>query len=346
MRRPTTHFESIPPVRSRISIAAVALLASTLVRADTTAAQETIAPMLAPIVVSGEQPGPGMWKVSKGDHVLWILGSLTPLPNKMTWLAREVEATIAQSQEVLMPASVNFSVKGGAIGGLFLLPSLLGARNNPDKQELVDVVPAELYPRWLELKQKYLGDDDTVENRRPIFAAFELYDKALRSAGLSDDSVIDPVVAKAAKKNRIEVTQPRIELKLDKARATVKEFARTSLDDIECFRKTIERLEGDLGVMQARANAWASGDLEALAGLVYVDQNKACREAFLRTSIAQEKGVDDLPERVATLWLEAADKALANNAVTFATLPIGRLLDGGGYLDRLRARGYEIEAPQ
>lgn len=300
---------------------------------------------LTPIVVSGEQPGPGMWKVSRGDNVLWILGSLTPLPKKMTWLSKEVEATIAQSQQVLLPTDVDLDVKGGAIGGLFLLPALLSARNNPDKQQLVDVIPPDLYPRWLELKQKYLGRDETVEKRRPIFAAFALYQAALKRAGLSDESVVDPVVKRAARKHRVEVTQPRLELKVDKARAAVKQFAKTPLDDIGCFRMIIERLEGDLEVMQSRANAWAFGDVETLAGLTFTDQFKTCSDAILGSSIAEEKGVDDLPARAAALWMEAAETALGRNAVTFASMPIGRLIDPGGYLDRLRARGYSIEAP-
>src|SRR4051812_30070156 len=56
------------------------------------------------VVVSGEHEGPRMWKVHKpvpagdsladrsvrgpmgqGEHVLWILGTVTPLPKKMVW---------------------------------------------------------------------------------------------------------------------------------------------------------------------------------------------------------------------------------------------------------------------
>ncbi len=301
--------------------------------------------VLAPIVVSGEQPGPGLWRVSRDGHELWILGSLSPLPKKMTWLSREVEETIARSQEVILPASVSFDVAGGRLTGLFLLPSLLGARNNPGKQKLADVVPAELHARWLVLKQKYLGRDAGIEKRRPLLAASELYDAAIRSAGLSTDSPIDPVVKRAAKKNDVPVTRPKIELEVANPRATVKEFARTPLDDIECLQKTIERLEADLTVMQLRANAWASGDIEALTGLTHVDQNKACRDALLRSTLAEQRGMDDLPERVANLWIEAADRALASHATSFAILPIDRLLESGGYLDRLRARGYVVEAP-
>ena len=202
---------------------------------------------------------------------------------------------------------------------------------------LSDVVPPELYARWLVLKQKFLGRDSGVEKRRPIFAAMELYEAAVKQSGLSFSSVVEPLVKRAAKKRDVQVTRPAIELKLAKARATVKAFARTPLDDIDCLRKTIERLEADLTVMQLRANAWASGDVETLASLTYVDQNKACRDALLRSSLAEERGMDDLPQRVAALWLEAADRALASHATSFAILPIDRLLEADGYLDRLEA---------
>ena len=40
-------------------------------------------PLLAPVVVSGVVTGPGLWKVSKDGHVLWVLGTLSPLPGHM-----------------------------------------------------------------------------------------------------------------------------------------------------------------------------------------------------------------------------------------------------------------------
>ena len=84
------------------------------------------------MVVSGAQPGPGMWKVTKGDHVLWILGTLSPLPKKMEWQSRDVEAVIAQAQEVLSwRRRVALNVKIGFFQGLMLAPKLIGIRKNP-----------------------------------------------------------------------------------------------------------------------------------------------------------------------------------------------------------------------
>jgi uncharacterized protein YbaP (TraB family) len=335
---------AVPRVVRCLAVIALAC-ASVPVAALDPPSPPTDAALLAPIVVSGEQPGPGLWKVTRDGRVLWILGSLTPLPRDMTWVSREVEATIATSQEVILPVDVDLSVKGGAIGGLFLLPSLLGARNNPDGRTLDEVIPTELYARWSVLKKKYLGRDAGVEKRRPIFAAFELFEAAIKQAGLDNASVVEPVIKRAAKRAKVTVTRPRIELKLDKARATVKAFAQTPLDDLDCLRKTIERLEGDLTILQKRANAWAVGDVEALATLAYVDQNKSCRDALLRSALAEERGMDALPARVMQTWLDAAEQALSTRTSTFATLPIGALTAADGYLDALRARGAEVEAP-
>src|SRR4051812_40408060 len=53
------------------------------------------------ILIVGQRPGPGLWKISKGDHVLWIFGTYSPLPNKMTWRSHQVETVLAESQEFL-----------------------------------------------------------------------------------------------------------------------------------------------------------------------------------------------------------------------------------------------------
>ncbi|HET9031898.1 MAG TPA: TraB/GumN family protein [Dokdonella sp.] len=298
------------------------------------------------IVVSGEQPGPGLWKVSKDDHVLWILGTLRPLPKKMTWVSKDIEATIADSQQVILGPSASISVKGGMLGGLFLLPSLIGARNNPDKEKLVDVVPADLYARWSVLKQKYIGRDRGIEKRRPIFAAQELYGEAIKQSGLSLDDVVGKAVKKAAKRDKVEIIEPRVELRIESAGAAVKEFKKSELDDLECFGKTMSRLETDIEAMKLRANAWALGDINALQAMPYTDQMQACADAVLKASVVEERGLGDLRERLAATWMAAAEKALASNRSTFAVLPLRHLLNADGLLARLRARGYVVEAPE
>lgn len=321
------------------------LLSSAAAQAEAPA-PDAPAMLLETVVVSGAQPGPGLWKISKDDHVLWVLGTLSPLPKRMSWESREVEGVVAQAQRVLLTPRVDVDVAGGALAGVFLLPSLLKARNNPDKQTLSDVLPADLHARWQPLKRKYIGRSDSVEKRRPIFAAQELYEEATSSAGLRIDGKVSETVEKLAKKHDVALEHPSIKVRLAEPRDALRAFAKSSLDDIDCLRKTVERLETDLPAMQLRANAWAVGDIEALRSLPFVDQNQACRDAMLRNSIVQERGMGDLRERLARTWLDAAEASLRDNAVSLAVLPMSQVLNADGYVAALQARGYAVEAPQ
>jgi hypothetical protein len=299
------------------------------------------------LLVSGEQPGPGLWRVSKptsdGENVLWILGNYGPLPRRMEWRTTEVERVIARSQEVLGPAAVDADV--GVWSRIAVLPSLVGIRDNPDGRTLEQLVPPDLYARWLVLKAEYLGDGRRVERWRPIFAAGELYEEAIKASGLERNSRVWPAVEKIARKHRVPVTRPTIEVPVEKPRAIVKEFKKSGLDDLDCFAKTIERLESDLELMRERANAWAVGDVRTLERLAPVDQFGACLSVVTESELLRSRGLDDLPERLAETWIAAAEEALDRNASTFAVLWMSQVLRPDGLVERLRRKGYAVEAP-
>jgi uncharacterized protein YbaP (TraB family) len=300
------------------------------------------------VLVTGEQPGPGLWKVTRPgaghEHVLWILGTYGPLPKKMRWRSTELEETLAASQEVIAPPSMRADV-GGPLGGITLLPSLIGLRKNPNGERLQEVLPPDLYARWLPLKQRYLGGDDDAEKWRPIFAAGELYVKALGKSGLEPSRVVWPDVEKLARKARVKITTPEVRVKVEKPRAAIKDFKQAPLSDIECFAKTIERLESDLGLMRVRANAWATGDVATLRELAPVDNASACISVVMNAQLMQDRGYTDWPGQLAEAWVEAAESALGQNASTVAVLPTAQILKPDGYVARLRAKGYLVEDP-
>jgi len=322
----------------------IAMLALTTAHGQSTSASggEAVAP-LEEVLVTGEQPGPGLWKIVKGDHVLWVLGTQSPLPKKMTWRSDEVEKVIAASQEILTSPTVDAHV--GFFKGLTLLPSLIGVRNNPNDAKLQEVIPADLYARWKVLKEKYIGRDNDPEKWRPIFAALELYSKAVEKSGMTTTALAWSVVEKTAKKSKIKIRTPTIKMEIEKPRAAIKEFKKSELDDVECFAKTLERLETDLDVMRARANAWARGDLPAIKQMTHVDQSGACIAAVMNAQMVQERGYQNLPARLSEAWIGAAESALAMNRSTFAVLSIDEILKPDGLVAKFRAKGYAIEEP-
>ncbi len=300
---------------------------------------------LAPITVSGVQPGPGLWKVSKGDHVMWILGTLSPLPQRMQWQSHDLEQVIGQSQQVLQQPTIKLQVDTGFFGKLFLLPSAYSARKNDDGKTLQQVLPAPMYARWLVLKQKYLGKDGGIERWRPIFAAQQLYKKAIKANDLSNSGGVEDTVDALAKKYHVDEVSTDYQLKIEHPHDAIKSFKSSGLDDVECFGRTLDSIEQDMPAMTARANAWATGDLEALRKLPDSDRHGTCVSAVTGAGFAQKLGLADAPAKLEATWLGAARAALQNHAQSFAVLPMQQLLSPTGYVSKLKAEGYQVEAP-
>lgn len=296
------------------------------------------------VIAYGIRPGPELWKISKGENVLWILGTLSPLPKRMKWQSSLVEAVIEDSQALLLPPTAKADI--GFFKGLSLATSAIGIKKNPDKKKLKDVIPETDYQRWLVLKNKYLGHDKGIEKTRPIFAATELFDKALKKTGLTYNTKVEKKIRKLAKKNKLELIEPSITFDLNKPKKAIKKFKKSNLSDLTCFRKTLDRIEMDLSNMRFRANAWANGDIELIKTLKFPNQYKACTQAMIENDIAKDMGVNDIPKHLRKKWLEAAHQALNENKSTFAYLPISRLMGEDNIIDVFATNGYTIKVPK
>lgn len=299
----------------------------------------------ARVVVEGRRPGPGVWKVSKDGHVLWVFGTYSPLPQKMEWDASRVERLVVHSQAVLMPPAASAHV--GFFSGLAMLPSLIGVKKNPDGATLHDLLPADTYARWSALKAKYIGADDGVERERPIFASDELMAAGLKKNGLESGGTVLGAIETVAKKNKVKLSQTGIELDVDDPRKLVKDFKKAQMDDVACFTKTLDSLETDLDTMRVRANAWANGNIAEIKRLNYTERDDACSNAMRTSSFAKDTpAFQRVPERLRASWLKAAQQALADNSSTFAVLRMKDILDPKGYLAELQAQGYTVESPK
>lgn len=310
---------------------------------DVSVHSDTSTSTIAPVVVSGLQPGPRLWKVSRDGRVMWVLGTLTPLPKGMDWSPGEAAARLRESRAVLRPPMVKMDADVGFFGGLALLPRAMSARKNPDGKTLADVLPADVYARWLPLKQRYIGRDRGVEKFRPVFAAGELWQAAIGKTGLSTRDPVWPVLAEIIEDTKPDVRRPTITVKVEDVGKLLKQIKASPLEDTACFERTLARVEQDMEPMRRRANAWAIGDIATLRALPTVDAAQACQDAFLNASVLKGRGFEDLERRAENLWLAEAERTLGDTAVSFATLPIGELLDADGYLAKLGARGYTVE---
>lgn len=296
------------------------------------------------IHVVAQRPGPGMWKVSKGEHVLWVFGTYAPLPKNMQWRSQQVENVIKHSQEYLSPPSA--SANPGFFKSITLLPSLIGVRKNPDGAQLRDVMAQDDYTRWNTLKAKYLPENTDVERERPIFAAQVLSEAARKQAGLVEGRVVSKQVLDLVKQHKLKQTSSTFEIPMDNARTVLKNFKKSTLDDAACLARTMATLEEDIDAASTRANAWAKGDIDAMRQLNYADRKKTCFDSLLNSAAFDaEPEFKNMELRANAKWLASAEKALEANVSTFAMLPIDDVFDPKGVIAALAAKGYVVQQP-
>src|SRR6185312_7157018 len=163
------------------------------------------------IEVTGERPGPSLWRVSKGDHVAWLLGTLDPLPKRMTWRSREVESVLEHA-DVVLASNPAVSVHAGPISMLRLYVQYRRTRKIPEKQALGDWLSPQLYARFRAVEARFDPHDRKIEELRPIMAARRLYERALSASDLTSRNDIEDEVMRLARRHSVPVEHTSMRL--------------------------------------------------------------------------------------------------------------------------------------
>jgi uncharacterized protein YbaP (TraB family) len=284
------------------------------------------------LIVTGEHTGPGMWHVHRGTANLWILGSMSPLPKGITWRSKQFEQLLDSTHQVLVPKPFEI----GIVRVLWLLVTqrdLLMVRGG---KRLKDVMPPDLHARFALQRAKFTDDSDKWERYRPIIASAFLQQAAFHQVGLSTRLDLGAAVRTLASKHHVRIEELKIAGVHD-----VLDALKTMPPATEnaCVEASLVTIEKDLPRLVERAQAWAMGNVERIEGLREPPEVDACRAA-----LDEGTGANDLIALVRRTWLERMEKYLQGGEMTVAVVNMDLLLEKGGLLDELRAKGYDIDA--
>jgi uncharacterized protein YbaP (TraB family) len=315
----------------RMMLAAAALLLASLPPARCRADQTP--QLLDEVVVTSERAGPGMWHVHRGNAHVWILGSLSPLPKDITWRSKQVEQILDGAREVLVQKPMDV----GIARILWLLITDRDLLFVGGGKRLRDVLPANLHARFAIQRDKYSKDANKWERFRPLVAAAFLQQAAFHQAGLSTRVDLGAAMRKLAEKHHVPVEEIKIAGFHDvvEAMKTLPPAAENA-----CVEASLATVESGLPRLVDRAQAWADGNVERLEKLPEPPEVDACRAA-----LDSDVGAADLIALIRRTWLDAIEKRLTTPSITVAVVNIDMMLERGGLLDELRAKGYEVEAP-
>lgn len=300
------------------------------------------------IVVSGRVSGPRMWRVEADNgHVLWILGTLTPVPAGIEWDIGLVANRIAGAQEILWEPYYTVNVQAGFIRKIQLGYGMLRAEGNPDGKHLEDVLPSDVYARWSHLKHEYLPGDRRIERKRPLVAASKLFQAAIRRNGLSDRKVVNAPILEVARVHDVVSTAPKVEIAISGSDANriLGQARLQALDDVACMSATLDAIEQDLPRMITNANAWANGELQKISFTSLQRRDALCADAMTDTEFARDLNLPNIRSSIRERWLHEAKAALSRNPVTVSVVPLQNISGTNGYAAQLRAAGFDVRDP-
>jgi hypothetical protein len=324
----------------RLSFFAATLLAARICFAAEPPANadpvDTDEPPMDVVLVTGYYAGPALWKVTSGDNTLWILGEISPFPQKFKWKSREFEQLLRNSQELLLDFSGYWLADKGNSAALNEAAKL------PDGARLKDVIAPELHARALKTAAKF--GKPKFDTMRPFSATNRLVRGAMKTLDLGSFSVRF-TAAKLGEWRKKRITYyATFEIPFGDRLKNWQDPANEM-----CLKRLVDAIEdGGDGVLRL-ANAWAVGDIDALRELVPL--YSFSRDGFRSGECAAAMhGGEDLAreykERRVRGWVAQAERALKKNRSTMAVVLMSELFEPDGYLAALRDKGYVITEPK
>jgi hypothetical protein len=326
----------------KIRVLALALLFLPVLAAANQSQAEPAAPAdteeapMQVVLVRGVQAGPALWKVKSGDHVMWLLGEISPYPRAVKWRSKEFVRLLSASQELLIDFSGYWFIDDDSRA------ALTKAEKLPPGIKLKDVISPELHARLTATAARF-GNPD-LEQWYAFAATNRLVSAAMNKLGMESFSVRFEA-ARLGEWHRKKITPfatPEIafEQRLRNWQQPVNEV---------CLKRLLDAIEDGGNGMLLLANAWSVGSISALRELV--PRYSFSRDGFRAGECADamhggEQHAREYKARRTRFWLDEAERALKENRSTVAVVLMSELFEADGYLAGLRERGYQVTEPE
>jgi hypothetical protein len=278
-----------------------------------------------PIKVGAGRKGPALWRVSKGEDEVWVLGATAPL-TRNDWDAQAVEKAVAASRVVYTPPVAAL----GLVTGLRILVG--GEYKIPGGKTLDQATTPALAARVRTTAARVGLKDADINRLRPSWAAFLLPMRAF-----DHEHWVRPVdkVEALARKHHVKV-QP---IARYDARPVLDGLDALSPDkSAECLAMAVDDVDFDLAHVEAGTAAFAQGDLAGLRRHYRYENAFNCLTAAPQLEVLLQRSLKDGADNI--------ERALSKKEHAFFILSVSSLARKDGVLEILRARGYRVEEPE
>jgi hypothetical protein len=283
---------------------------------------------LSEIVVRAHIPGPVMWKLTKGDSTVWVLGILAEIPDNLHWNASHLKRVLADANLLIIP--------GGSAGSDKALDHWTVASHLPKGQHLEDVVSKPTYARFVATVERQRDLPlETYTGYRPVRAGKDLFEDILDTHHIGRYTTVGYVQSIA----QFDTAHTKIAYSVNSDLLTEQWLALDEAGNEACLNDFLDGIDYDRKVLPEISNAWARGDLP----VVLRDYKET---ALLTCDLSTPAWKDVYKSLFIDDMTAALDDALQMPGKSVAVVPLSDLLRKDGVLDQLRAQGVTITSPK
>ena len=276
------------------------------------------------------QPGPALWRLTRGSSEVWLLGLVGALPKDLDWNKQYLSELLDGARVILMPPKADVALTDIA----WFLIRHGGELSLPRGQSLQASLPDPLRTHFVVARDAVSGDESDYRTDIPIRAAIRLQQDFLKKASLSGREPRETIADMAGRKHIKNAPVARFEA-MDAVRDILK---LTPEQQRACLAQAVEDVQWGLAHAGPAARAWAIGNVKAVKANYAESRLGDC-------IIAAVQAVGDINARNTTDYVAAIDAALNQPGKSIVVIGMGPLLRRGGVLERLEALHVTIERP-
>lgn len=278
------------------------------------------------VVVTARRSGAPIWTIRQGGSTLILVGGISGIPREVAWRPEDLETVAREADLILTPQVAQLSPAD--LFRLIWRQRTLGSL--PEGRTTADYLDADTQRRLEAVMAGERGDG--WRRRSLLILGMELLrERAGFGEGRQGQDAVE-VVRRAGRRADVElrpVGRVRGDDLIDNVLTAPQET------HAPCITAAVAAAEAGPDTARERAVAWRARNVPAV---VASPIDRALARCWPWAD-------PDMGPVLHGQWTAAIEEALSAPRVTLAVAPLRLLADEGGVLDRLEARGLEIEGP-
>lgn len=270
---------------------------------------------------AAQAQGPALWKVSDDDSHIYLFGTMHVLPGGDDWLAGPVAAALEESEALVLEIDLD---EAGQLRSMALV-GRLGMYGGDERlsQKMSEEEFAALTAR--------IGVPGAMVDRmRPWLAATTLVAQRMAQEGLDPEAGAERTLKAAAAKRGVddeglETLERQLSMLADAPEA----------EQIAMLQATLIGLDELAPMFDAMHEAWAAGDIDALAALVEEEMKLQAPEFHQKLLVDRNRA-----------WTPLLAARLERDETAFVGVGAGHLVGADSVLTMLEAKGFRVERLQ